>query len=79
MDRQTHTQTGRDCGGPGCPQTPVVATSNYELPATQSQCSHMWCLVAQICQGMIWYELETWWNRDYRPALPDALVFTPRH
>lgn len=50
-DRQTHRQIGRDCGGPGWPQTASVAASNYALPATQSQCSHMWCVVAQICQG----------------------------
>lgn len=37
----------------------------------------VWLL--KYVRGMIWYELETWWNRDYRPALPDALIFTPRH
>lgn len=67
-DRQTHIQTGRDRGGPGWPQTLAVAASNYALPATQSQCSRMWCLVAQICQGMIWYEFETW----VEPRLPPS-------
>lgn len=39
----------------------------------------MRCVVAQICQGMIWYELETWWDRDYRPTRPDALILTHRN
>lgn len=46
------------------------------MPAALSQRSHMRCRVAQVCQGMIWYELETWWDRDYRPTRPDALILT---
>lgn len=70
---------GRDCGGPGWLQTLAVAAKKDTLAAALSQCSHTWCLVAQRCQGMICYEFETWCNRGYRPALPNALIFTSRH